>query len=204
MSKSKDKMEEQNPKEVVDDTNLEETAQEDKKSSTSDNSKKEKVKKTIRKVRKSKSDEIEELKQELGLMTDKYMRISAEYDNYRKRTLKEKIDLQKTAGEKVLIQVLSVVDDFDRAMEHLEKADSVDGLKEGMELIYNKILEFIKQQGLKEIEAKGEVFDADLHEAVTKFPAPDKKSKGKVIDVVQKGYLMYDKVLRYPKVVVGE
>jgi molecular chaperone GrpE len=132
------------------------------------------------------------------------LRLSAEFDNYRKRTLKEKMELSKTAGENILLQMLPIIDDFDRANEHVKKADSISGLKEGIELIYNKFYDFIKQQGIKEIEVTDGAFDTDLHEAVTKFPAPDDTMKGKVIDIVQKGYTLHDKVIRFAKVVVGE
>lgn len=161
-------------------------------------------KKPQKKAKKSKSNELENLKQELGELKDKYMRLSAEFDNYRKRTLKERIELSKTAGENMLVQILTIYDDLDRAGEHVKEAKTVDGLKEGLYLIFNKFNDFMKQQGVKEIEAKGLEFDTDLHEAVTKFPAPEESLKGKVIDVVQKGYTLNDKVIRYAKVVVGE
>ncbi|HRW22031.1 MAG TPA: nucleotide exchange factor GrpE [Bacteroidales bacterium] len=166
--------------------------------------KKDSKKKSSKKSKKSKSDELEILKQELGEMKDKYLRLSAEFDNYRKRTLKERIELSKMAGENILSQILPVLDDLDRANEHIKSAKTVDGVREGLELIFNKLKEFMKQQGIKEIDAKGNDFDTDLHEAVTKFPVPEKSLKGKVIDVVQKGYVLNDKVIRYAKVVVGE
>jgi molecular chaperone GrpE len=161
-------------------------------------------KKPSKKSKKSKSNELENLKQELGELKDKYVRLSAEFDNYRKRTLKERIELSKTAGENMLIQILPVFDDLNRASEHVKEAKTMDGLKEGLDLIFNKFNDFMKQQGIREIEAKGLEFDTDKHEAVTKFPAPDESQKGKVIDVVQKGYTLNDKVIRYAKVVVGE
>lgn len=135
---------------------------------------------------------------------DKYVRLSAEFDNYRKRTLKEKMDLTKTAGEDLLVKILPVVDDFERGMKNLNESQNIEGVKEGIALIYNKFKDFLNQNGVKEIEAMGTDFDIDLHDAVTKIPAPDKKLKGKVVDVIEKGYILFDKVIRYSKVVIGE
>ncbi|MGC9373471.1 MAG: nucleotide exchange factor GrpE [Bacteroidales bacterium] len=149
------------------------------------------------KDKKSAQEEIEEL-------NDKYLRLAAEYDNYRRRTLKEKMELAKSAGEDILINILPVMDDFERGLASIDKAKEVDAIKEGVLLIYNKFKEFLKQRGVKEIEAKEKEFDTDLHEAVTKIPAPSEELKGKVIDVIEKGYLLNDKVIRYAKVVIGE
>lgn len=135
---------------------------------------------------------------------DKYMRLSAEFDNYRKRTLKEKVDLTKSANGDLLKDILPVVDDFERGRETIEKSDDIEGLKEGVHLIYNKFVEFLGKNGVKEIEAKETDFDIDFHEALTKIPAPTEELKGKVVDVIEKGYLLNDKVIRYAKVVVGE
>lgn len=143
-------------------------------------------------------------KEKLAEAQEKYLRLSAEFDNYRKRTLKEKMDLTKTAGESLLVNLLPVMDDFDRAMTVMESATDCNAMKEGIDLIYTKMQEFLKQNGVREIEAREEDFDTDLHEAVTKIPAPDKKLKGKVVDVIQKGYYLNEKVMRYSKVVVGE
>ncbi len=157
--------------------------------------------------------EIEELKEQLTdaeenskIWHDKYLRLSAEFDNYRKRTLKEKTDLTKLANAELLKDILSVVDDFERGMLHFDKTDDMDlgSLKQGVELIYNKFVEFLRQNSVKEIDAKEKDFDIDFHEAMTKIPAPTKELKGKVIDVVEKGYLLNDKVIRYAKVVIGE
>lgn len=134
---------------------------------------------------------------------DKYMRLQAEFDNYRKRTLREKMDLVQTGGQDVLTAMLPVRDDVQRAMEAMEKSDDIEALRRGVELISNKFTETLRQKKVTEIEAKGKEFDPDLHEAVARFAA-GKENKGKVIDVVQTGYMLGDKVLRFAKVVVGE
>jgi molecular chaperone GrpE len=135
---------------------------------------------------------------------DKYLRLSAEFDNYRKRTLKEKIDLTRAAGEQIMLNLLPVVDDFERGIKNLNESQEINAVKEGMILIYNKFKNFLNQNGVKEIDAKNKEFDIDLHEAVTKIPAPKKELKGKVIDVIQKGYTLNEKVIRFSKVVIGE
>lgn len=142
--------------------------------------------------------------EKLAEINDKYVRLSAEFDNYRRRTLKEKMELTKTAGESLLLALLPVVDDFDRALAHIDEAKDIDALKEGIKLIYDKFNDYISQQGMKEIEAKEKEFDTDVHEAVTKIPAPTEEMKGKVIDCIEKGYTLHDKVIRFSKVVVGE
>lgn len=155
-------------------------------------------------------EEAEEEKKEptaeekLAELQDRYLRLSAEYDNFRKRTLKEKIELQRSANEGLLSALLSVADDFDRALQSVEDAKDVEAVKEGLNLISGKFSGFLQQQGVKEIEADKKEFDTDLHEAITKIPAPSKKMKGKVVDVIQKGYFLNEKVLRYAKVVIGE
>ena len=158
-----------------------------------------------RKSKKGKSEEkINKLKNELADLKDKHVRLQAEFDNYRKRTLKEKMELIKSGGESVLANVLPVIDDLERALTAFDEIEEGDPLKQGINLIYNKFQEFIKQNGMKEIEAKEQDFDVDLHEAVTKIPAPAEELKGKVVDVIQKGYLLNDKVIRFSKVVIGE
>lgn len=146
----------------------------------------------------------EELTLKLTEMHDRYLRLTAEYDNYRKRTLREKIELTQTGGESVIVRLLPVIDDIDRAMESIRSTDECEAVKTGLELIYNKIYEFLRQSGVKEIEAINEPFNSDLHEAVTMIAVNDKKQKGSVIEVTQKGYTLHDKVIRYPKVIVGE
>lgn len=143
-------------------------------------------------------------KEKLDELNDRYLRLAAEYDNYRKRTLKEKMELTKTAGADILVNILPVMDDFERALGHLDQAKDMASVRDGIMLIYNKFADFLKQRGIKEIEAKEKDFDTDLHEAITKIPAPNEELKGKVVDVVEKGYYMYDKVIRFSKVVVGE
>ena len=137
-------------------------------------------------------------------MNDKYLRLSAEFDNYRKRTLRERIELTKTAGESVMLNILPVIDDFERAMHSIEQGMDFEATKEGILLIYNKFKEFNKQNGISEIQALGELFDTDLHEALTKIPAPSEEMKGRIVDVIQKGYYLNEKVIRFAKVVVGE
>jgi molecular chaperone GrpE len=142
--------------------------------------------------------------EKLAELQDRYLRLSAEYDNFRKRTLKEKIDLQKSANAALLEAILPVADDFDRAMQSVDEAKDIEAVKEGMKLISGKFIAFLNQQGVKEIEAKNKEFDTDLHEAITKIPATSKKQMGKVVDVIQKGYFLNDRVLRFSKVVIGE
>lgn len=177
-----------------------EEKQEEKSSAKTD---KKSEKKSSKKESKDKK-RIEELEQQLKEMQDKYLRLSAEFDNYRKRTLKEKMELTKSAGEDVLKDILPVMDNFERAQQSVQEAQDIDAVREGIDLIYNRFKEFLQQNGVKEIEAVNQPFDTDVHEAVTKIPAPEEDMKGKVVDVVQKGYYLNDKVLRYAKVVVGE
>ena len=135
---------------------------------------------------------------------DKYLRLQAEFDNFRKRTLREKMELVQSGGADVLKAMLTVLDDVQRAVTASEKSNDIDALREGEKLVAQKFCDVLKQKGVTEIEAQGMDFDADLYEAVAKFPAPQPELKGKVIDVVQRGYKLGDKVLRYAKVVVGE
>jgi molecular chaperone GrpE len=137
-------------------------------------------------------------------LQDKYLRLSAEFDNYRKRTLREKAEMIKTASEDLLKKIIPVMDDFERGLIALNTAQDLDAVKQGMNLIYSRFITFLQQNGVKEIDAMNQEFNTDLHEAVTKIPAPDEKLKGKVVDVIEKGYFLHDKVIRYPKVVVGE
>lgn len=157
---------------------------------------------------KSKKDKNEVLLQELGEklaeITDKHLRLQAEFDNYRKRTIKEKAELIKAGGESVLVNILPVVDDFERALNLLKNLPDEDAGKKGTQLIYNKFSEFLKQNNIKEIDAINQDFNVDLHEAITKIPAPDETLKGKVVDIVLKGYTLNDRVIRFAKVVIGE
>jgi len=149
-------------------------------------------------------NQLEELQKKNSELNDKYLRLTAEFDNYRKRTLKEKMELMKSAGESLLLNILPIVDNFERALKSMDDTKEVDAIKEGVNLIYNSFVEFMKTNGVKEIEALNKEFDLDEHEALTKIPAPEKKLKGKVVDVIEKGYKLNDKVIRYSKVVVGE
>lgn len=145
----------------------------------------------------------EKLQEELAKEKDKFLRLFAEFENYKKRTSKERVDLFKTAGQEVIVSLLPVMDDFDRAMKELAKSQDKEMFK-GVELINNKFKETLKSKGLTEAEAKeGDAFDAEIHDAITQIPAPNKKMKGKIIDVVEKGYKLGDKIIRHPKVVVG-
>ncbi len=157
-----------------------------------------------RKEDEAREKEIEELKAQVEEQKDRYLRLSAEFDNYRKRTLKERSDMLKTVNGDTLSGMLPVLDDLERAMQSMQKATDVDAVREGVVLIYNKIQEFLKNKGIVEIDAMNQVFDTDLHEAITKIPAPTEDLKGKVVDVIQKGYKIDTKVIRYAKVVVGE
>jgi molecular chaperone GrpE len=160
------------------------------------------------KRKKSKKDQkeakVSQLEDRLEELSDKHLRLQAEFDNFRRRTIREKADLIKTGGESVLTGILPVIDDFERAIQSLKEVPEDDPGKKGTLLIYSKFREFLKQNNVKEIEALHQDFDVDLHEALTKIPAPGKNLKGKVVDVIQKGYLLNDKVIRYAKVVVGE
>ena len=149
------------------------------------------------------TDKSAQVADEAAEWKDKYMRLSAELDNYRKRTLKEKMDLIESGGEDVIKSMLAVMDDFERALAAMQTATDVAAVKEGVELIQHKMCDALKAKGVSEIEAVGLALDTDLHEAVAKFPAGDDK-KGLIIDVVQKGYKLKEKVVRYAKVVVGE
>ena len=149
-------------------------------------------------------EELATLKKELSGLHDKYLRLAAEFDNYRKRTLREKTDLLQNAGESLLLDILPVVDDFERGLEVASNAVDMDAVRTGMDLIYNKLKDFLNNHGVKEIKALNEPFDTDWHEAVTNIPAPSDDMKGKIVDVIQKGYTLNSKVMRYSKVVIGE
>ena len=144
------------------------------------------------------------IQKELLVVQDKYLRLAAEFDNYRKRTLREKMDLIQNAGESLLKDLLPVVDDFERGIIQASKTEDLDAVRTGMALINNKLRDFLTNNGVKEISAINEIFDTDWHEAVTNIPAPSDDMKGKIVDVIQKGYTLNDKVIRYAKVVVGE
>lgn len=147
----------------------------------------------------------EKLQQDLATEKDKFMRLFAEFENYKKRTTKERIELFKTASQDVMVSMLPVLDDFERALMHIEDDKEAEELRKGVLLIYNKLVNTLEQKGLSKIEVeKGDTFNADDHEAVTQIPAPTDDLKGKIIDVVERGYKLGDKVIRFPKVVIGQ
>jgi molecular chaperone GrpE len=148
--------------------------------------------------------EVKAAEEKLAEMQDRYVRLSAEFDNYRKRTLREKMDLSKYAGENLFQGIIPLMDDFERALKHMDIIPECVAVKDGIDIIYGKFSEFLKQNGVKEIESLNTNFNVDLHEAVAKVHVEDPEKKGKVIDVVLKGYYLQDKVLRFSKVIVGE
>lgn len=148
--------------------------------------------------------ELEAAQQTIEEQKDKYLRLSAEFDNYRKRTLKEKAELIKNGGEKAISAVLPILDDLERALQNMQKADDVQAMYEGIDLIYQKFLKNLNQEGLQKMEPVGEAFDTDFHEAIALVPSPDEAQKGKVLDCVQTGYKLNDKVIRHAKVVVAQ
>ncbi|MBU3012460.1 nucleotide exchange factor GrpE [Polaribacter vadi] len=155
--------------------------------------------------------EVEETKEEptaeqlVQAEKDKFLRLFAEFENYKKRTTRERIELFKTAGQELMTSLLPVVDDFERALTHIEEDKEAEELRKGVLLIYNKFYNTLEQKGLAKIETKaGDTFDAEIHEAITQIPAPSEDLKGKIIDCVEKGYKLGDKVIRYPKVVIGQ
>ena len=150
------------------------------------------------------AQELEKANEQIEEQKDKYLRLSAEFDNYRKRTIKEKAELILNGGEKSISSILPIVDDFERAIKNMETATDVAAVKEGVELIYNKFISVLGQNGVKVIETKEKPLDTDFHEAIAVIPAPDEALKGKIIDCVQTGYTLNDKVIRHAKVVVGE
>lgn len=186
-------------KEELEEKDLETTAEQ-----TTEETVEEKEDTTTDEQEETEVNEVEELGKKLQEINDKYIRLQAEFDNYRKRTLKEKMELTKSAGEKILVNVLPVVDNFERALQSMETAQDIEAVKEGVSLIYNNFKEFMVQNGVKEIEAINQEFDTDIHEAITKIPAPSEELKGKVVDCVEKGYTLNEKVIRFSKVVVGE
>lgn len=150
------------------------------------------------------ADDLEALKVKYEELNNSHLRLMAEFDNYRKRTLKEKAELIKSGGESALTAILPVIDDFERALKNVQTAEDLQAVREGVELIYSKFMSYLAQQGVKPIEATGQTFDADVFDAIAAVPAPEEGLKGKVIDCVQTGYTLYDKIIRHAKVVVGE
>ena len=147
---------------------------------------------------------LSEAQQMVEEQKDKYLRLSAEFDNYRKRTLKEKAELIKNGGEKTLTAILPVLDDFERALKNMEASEETKAMKEGVELIFSKFQKILGQEGLQKIETEGQAFDTDFHEAIALIPAPSEDLKGKILDCVQTGYMLKEKVIRHAKVAVAQ
>lgn len=152
---------------------------------------------------KKEESQINKLQEDLAEQKDKYIRLYSDFENFRRRSAKEKIDFLKSANEELIISILPIIDDFERAINAFEKAQEGSSLEEGIKLIYNKLFKTLEQKGLKSIEAKGKEFSVEEHEAITSIPAPDDSLKGKVIDEIEKGYYLNDKVIRFAKVVIG-
>jgi len=146
----------------------------------------------------------EKLADELAKEKDKFLRLFAEFENYKKRTARERLDLIETAGSSVMLSIIPILDDFERALSHIEEDKEAEELRKGVTLIYQKLLTTLEQKGLKEMESKGKDFDPDFHQALTEIETPDKKMKGKVVEVIEKGYFIGEKILRHAKVVVGK
>lgn len=169
-----------------------------------DNTSKEQVEKSVPEEKQEENSEnTDNVAAELEKLKDSYIRLMAEYDNYRKRTIKEKAELIKNGGEKTLTGLLPVIDDFERALQTIETATDIEAIKEGVELIYNKFLSYLQQNGVKAIHTAEQAFDADFHEAIAMVPATEDSQKGNIIDSVLKGYTLNDKVIRHAKVVVA-
>jgi len=150
------------------------------------------------------TEDCKELQDLLKIELDKYLRLFAEYENYKRRTAKERLELLKTANQELMSALLPIVDDFERGLKEIKKVKDKNLLK-GMQLIYDKLVNTLKQKGLEVVEVKkGDTFDAELHEAITQIPAPSEDLKGKIVDVVEKGYKLGDKIIRYPKVIIGQ
>lgn len=181
---------------------VEETPEEQVKTETP---KKKSTKKTSKKSNQSKAEKaLEEKTMELAELKDKYLRLFAEFDNYKKRTIKEKLELMKTASQDVLEHLLPVLDDFDRAKQSADDENNSEVFPEGVSLVYEKLYNLLRSKGLEAMISNGEVFDAELHDAITEIPAPSEDLKGKVVDTVEKGYKLNDKIIRHAKVVVGK
>lgn len=148
--------------------------------------------------------EVEKLQAELQEQKDKYLRLFAEFDNYRRRTAKENVELRQTAGKEIIVSLLDVLDDCDRAEKQMENDTDIQHVKEGAQLIFNKLRKVLQSKGLKEMHSVNKEFDVEKHEAVTEIPVQNPKQKGKVVDEIQKGYYLNDKIIRFAKVVVGK
>ena len=150
------------------------------------------------------SQEEQSPEDKIAELNDKYLRLYSEFDNYRKRTSKERLELFKTAGQDIMVDLIPVLDDFERALQNMDKKGDVKTIRKGVDLVYNKFKNSLESKGLKPFKSIETEFDPEIHDAITKIPAPSKKLKGKVVDEIEKGYKLNDKVIRYAKVVVGE
>lgn len=185
-------MENNKEEEIIDEKEMDQGAKETKK-------------KTKKSSKKSKDkDKIEDLEIELSESKDKYLRLYAEFENYKRRTVKERLDLMKTASQDTLSSLLPILDDFDRAKKSADDESTEEHFTEGVTLVYNKLHSTLKSKGLEPMESTGEVFNAEIHEAITEIPSPTEDMKGKIIDTIEKGYKLNDKIIRYAKVVVGK
>lgn len=181
---------------IIDNVEKEETPEQNLENKESKEEKSEKTDKEI--------DKLEEMEQKLAEMNDKFLRLYSDFENFRKRTSKEKLEMIQFASVETIKDILPIVDDYERAIDDLNKQDNIpETSKEGLQLVYTKLITFLTQKGVKPIEAKGEKFDENLHEAITQFPASDESQKGLVIEEVSKGYTMFDKVIRFSKVIVA-
>lgn len=149
-------------------------------------------------------EDIKNLEEQIAELKDKHLRLFSEFDNYRKRTTKERVELFKTAHSDLIQELLPVLDDFDRALKSFKETEDVEAVKEGVQLIHNKLKGTLEKKGLKCMDAQGKDFDTDFHEAITQIPAPSEDMKSKIVDVIEKGYTLNDKVIRHAKVVVGK
>lgn len=195
MSKNKEKKEAQKEKEVAKET----VDNKENKETKEPEAKEEKKEDTVAQMKLR----CEESEKKAAEASDKYLRLAAEFDNFRRRSAKDRLDLINTAGEDLIVGFLPILDDCERALQVLKESEAADAAKEGTELIMNKLLGFLKSRGVEKIEAVGKELDTDFHEAVAQFPTEDKEKKNKIIDIVQQGYTLHGKVIRYAKVVVG-
>ncbi|MFC2107404.1 nucleotide exchange factor GrpE [Bacteroidota bacterium] len=185
-----------------DEQNIEEEAMNNAESNT-DSKAEENTPDTKKGKKAATNKKIKELEGKIDELNDKYLRLFSEFDNYRKRTLKEKVILRETAAEDMMVGLLPVLDDFERALQVIGETEVDTNFKEGVLLIFNKFITFLTQKGLEQMKTIGEEFDTDFHEAITSIPAPSPDMKGKVVDEVEKGYILNGKVIRYAKVVIG-
>ena len=204
MARSKEKINEKDVEVEIDNPSAEQQDNLDKDQHDTLNSSDKKKSKKAKSSHKTKQDELIEWKEKAAEINDKYLRLYSEFDNYRKRTIKEKIEFSKTASEEIIIELLPVLDDFQRALKAAQELDEKTPMFEGIELIYNKFKNTLDKKGLKPIEAIGEEFSTDFHEAITYIPATSDDLKGKIMDEIEKGYTLGEKVIRYSKVVIGQ